>query len=63
MITLLSVLVGLAMLGTLGVLFAGMIGMARGASGEQSNRLMRWRVLLQFVALALFALLLTLLKR
>jgi hypothetical protein len=64
MITLLSVLVGLAMLGTLGVLFAGMLGLVRGGGNpERSNRLMRWRVILQFIALALFALLLTLLKR
>jgi hypothetical protein len=64
MITFLSVLVGLAMLGTLGVLFAGMLGLVRGGGDpERSNRLMRWRVILQFIALALFALLLTLLKR
>jgi hypothetical protein len=64
MITFLSVLVALAMLGTLGVLFAGMLGLVRGGGDpERSNRLMRWRVILQFIALGLFALLLMLLKR
>ena len=59
----LLVLVVAAMLGTLGVLFAGMLGMVRGGGDPaRSNRLMRWRIVLQFVALALFALLLTLLK-
>lgn len=56
--TMLTVFVGIAMLATLGVLVAGLIGMARGASGASSQRLMRYRVLFQFVALALFALLL-----
>lgn len=59
MTTVLTILVAIAMLGTLGVLFAGMLGMARG-SPERSNALMRWRVLLQGAALALFALLLML---
>ncbi len=63
MITFLTILVALAMLGTLGVLFAGMIGMVRGTSDPmRSNRLMRWRVMLQFAALLLFGLLLSLLK-
>jgi hypothetical protein len=52
-----SVLLGLAMLGTLGVLFAGMLGLARGSDGARSNTLMRWRVMLQGAALALFVLL------
>lgn len=51
------------MLGTLGVLFAGMVGMVRGdATGTRSNALMRWRVTLQGVALALFALLLMMMR-
>ncbi len=63
MIIFLTILVGLAMLGTLGVLFAGMLGLARGGGNPgRSNALMRWRVLLQGVALVLFALLLTLLR-
>jgi len=63
MITFLTVLVGLAMLGTLGVLFAGLIGLARGGENAQrSNVLMRWRVVLQAVALVLFVILLSLLR-
>jgi hypothetical protein len=46
-----SIAIGLLMLATVGVLFAGMIGMARGNSGATSNRLMRYRVLLQGAAL------------
>ncbi|MBV1796290.1 twin transmembrane helix small protein [Siccirubricoccus sp. G192] len=57
--TLLSILVVLGLLGTLGVLFAGMLGLARtDGNGERSNALMRWRVLLQGITLILFVLLL-----
>jgi hypothetical protein len=64
MITFLTILVGLAMLGTLGVLLAGVLGMA-GGSGDsrRSQLLMRWRIGLQFLALGLFAILLLLMKR
>jgi phosphatidylglycerophosphate synthase len=55
--TLLIILVAAAMLGTLGVLFAGVVGLARGGDPARSNALMRWRVLLQFGAIALFMLL------
>ncbi|MEI6161670.1 MAG: twin transmembrane helix small protein [Roseococcus sp.] len=60
--TLLTILVAIAMLATLGVLFAGLIGMARGVSGATSQKLMRYRVLLQGAALVLFALLMLSLK-
>ncbi|MBY0336117.1 MAG: twin transmembrane helix small protein [Acetobacteraceae bacterium] len=60
--TALTLLVALAMFATLGVLFAGLIGMARGGSAQTSNRLMRYRILLQFVALVLFGILMLLLK-
>jgi hypothetical protein len=64
MTTVLSILVVLAMLATLGVLFAGMLGLVRGnGDGARSNRLMRWRVILQGVALLLFCLLLLLWRR
>ncbi|RKK01643.1 twin transmembrane helix small protein [Pseudoroseomonas wenyumeiae] len=56
--TMVTVLLALAMLGTLGVLFAGMLGLARGHDGARSNKLMRWRVWLQGIALALFVILL-----
>jgi hypothetical protein len=61
--TILVILVGLLMLGTLGVLFAGLLGLVReGGNPARSNQLMRWRVILQAAALALFALLMTLLR-
>ena len=61
--TFLAVLVGLLMLGTVGVLFAGLFGLIQGGGDpRRSNRLMRWRVILQAAALLLFALLMTLLR-
>ena len=60
--TALTLLVGAAMLATLGVLVAGLIGMARGVEGGTSQRLMRYRVLFQFLALALFAVLMMLIR-
>jgi hypothetical protein len=59
--TILFVLLGLSMLGTLGVLIAGMVGMARGSDPRRSNQLMQWRVILQACALVIFALLMFLL--
>lgn len=59
MTTFLFVLLVLAMLATVGVLFAGLISMARGGEFDRrnSNKLMRARIVCQAVALALFALL------
>jgi len=62
MTTFLTLLVAAAMLGTLGVLAAGMIGMVRGNSGARSNTLMRWRIVLQGCALLLFMLLISLIR-
>jgi hypothetical protein len=63
MTTILTVAVALAMLATLGVLFAGMFGLVRGGGDpRRSNALMRWRVVLQGVAILLFVLLLSLLR-
>ncbi len=55
--TVTAVLLGIAMLVTLGVLFAGLVTMARGgeANRKHGNRLMRWRVIAQGTALAIFA--------
>lgn len=51
------------MLATVGVLFAGLVGLARGGGNPaRSNRLMRWRVLLQGAALLLFILMMSLLR-
>ena len=63
MVTFLSILTGLSMLATLGVLFAGMLGLVRGADNPgRSNALMRWRVMLQGLTLGLFLLLLLAMK-
>jgi hypothetical protein len=51
------------MLATLGVLFAGLIGLARGSPDpRRSNRLMQWRVILQGSAILLLLLLMSLLR-
>lgn len=51
------VFIVIAMVATLGVLIAGMIGMASGGAFNQryANKLMRARVLLQAIAVGLFA--------
>ncbi len=56
----LPILLILAMLATLGVLFAGLFAMARGGefNRKHGNRLMRWRVVLQGTAVLLIGLLL-----
>jgi ABC-type Na+ efflux pump permease subunit len=58
--TLLSFFLILVMAGVLGVLVLGIVGVARGGDPRQSNRLMRWRVILQAAALLLLALLFSL---
>ncbi|HEX5326937.1 MAG TPA: twin transmembrane helix small protein [Acetobacteraceae bacterium] len=59
----LAIPVALLMLATLGVLFAGLISLARGGENPaRSNQLMRWRVILQGAALLLFILMMTLLR-
>ncbi|HSK39690.1 MAG TPA: twin transmembrane helix small protein [Arenibaculum sp.] len=52
------ILMLVAMLAVVGSLFVGIIGMARGGdfNARHANRVMRYRVILQGVALALFAL-------
>ncbi len=57
----LNILVGIALLSVLGVLAAGMIGLARGGDPARSNKLMQWRVALQGAALLLVVLLMSLL--
>ncbi len=55
---LLPALLIVALLATLGVLFAGLVVMSRGGevNRKYGNVLMRWRVILQFTALVLLAL-------
>jgi Hypoxia induced protein conserved region len=57
-----SIAIGLLMFATIGVLFAGMIGMVRGNSGAASNKLMRYRVLLQGATLLLLMIFMSLLR-
>ncbi len=57
----LVVLLVLALVGTLGVLLAGVFTLARGGGDpRRSNVLMRWRVILQATALLLLFLLMAL---
>ena len=51
------IMVLLAALGALGALGLGIINMARGNNPQRSQKLMQWRVVLQGVALLLFAIL------
>ena len=61
--TFLVVMIAMLMLATLGVLIVGMVGLVRGGGDPaRSNRLMRWRVILQGAALLLLAILMTLLR-
>ncbi|MDP6705542.1 MAG: twin transmembrane helix small protein [Alphaproteobacteria bacterium] len=55
---LLSYLLGFALVAIAGVLLFGVINMARGGASAslRSNKLMRWRVGLQFAALAIIVL-------
>ncbi len=55
--TVMFLLLAIAMLMTLGVLFTGLFSMARGGSfnAKWGNRLMRYRILFQGIAIALFA--------
>lgn len=58
MSTFVNVLLAVALLMTLGVLFTGLISMARGGefNRKHGNRLMRWRVICQGVAVLLLLL-------
>jgi hypothetical protein len=58
----LTVLIGILMLATLGVLIAGMVGLVRDGDPRRSNRLMQWRVILQGAAIVLFAIMMSLLR-
>jgi|TARA_R110000744_G_scaffold380560_2_gene502386 hypothetical protein len=53
-----------AMLVTVGILFVGIIGMARGGEFNQKwgNRLMRYRIVAQFIALVMFGISIMLLR-
>jgi len=55
--TFMPILLAVSLLAVLGVLFAGLVSMARGGdfNRKHGNRLMRWRVALQGLAIVLFA--------
>ncbi len=57
-----TILIAILMLGTLGVLIAGMVGLVREGDPRRSNRLMQWRVALQAAAIVLFAIMMSLLR-
>jgi NADH:ubiquinone oxidoreductase subunit 6 (subunit J) len=59
----LPVLIVLVMLATLGVLLFGIISMAKGGNPMRSNKLMQWRVILQFGALLLFVIFMLVYRR
>jgi hypothetical protein len=48
-----SVVVGVALAAVAFVLLLGLLNMMRGGSASRSQSLMRWRVLLQFVAIVI----------
>ena len=60
--TFLTIIVVILMFATLGVLFAGLLGLARGGDPARSNQLMRWRVILQAGALLLLIIMMSLLR-
>jgi NADH:ubiquinone oxidoreductase subunit 6 (subunit J) len=60
--TFLTVLLVLALIATLGVLLTGVVGMIRGGDPRRSNKMMRMRVVMQGVALAILAALMLLVK-
>jgi hypothetical protein len=59
----LPVLVVIAMLGALGALAYGVVNMAKGGNPRRSNKIMQYRVLLQGLALILFAIFMLLFRR
>jgi hypothetical protein len=60
--TFLGVLLVISMIAVVVVLVAGVIGMIHGGDPRRSNKLMRMRVLMQGIALVIFAILLLLWK-
>lgn len=61
--SLLTILIPIVMLATLAVLGLGVYQMIRGSDPRRSNKLMQYRVVLQGVALLLFAILMMVFKR
>jgi choline-glycine betaine transporter len=59
----LPLLVVIAMFAVLGTLALGVISLARGGNPQRSNKLMQSRVLLQMLALLLFAIFMMIFRR
>jgi tellurite resistance protein TehA-like permease len=59
----LPILILIVMFGVLGVLALGVVNLARGNNPQRSQKLMRSRVLLQGLALVLFAIFMLLFRR
>lgn len=55
-ISMTNIVVGIATAAVAVVLLLGLFNLMRGGSAELSQKLMRWRVLLQFVAIIIIAL-------
>jgi len=58
-----TILLGLALAGVLGVLLTGVVTMVRGGNPRRSNKLMQARVIMQGLALLLLAILMLLGRR
>ena len=52
----LKIILALLMIAVVGVLSAGVFGLATGSPPERSNKLMRWRIILQGAAIVILAL-------
>ena len=57
-----TVLIGIMMFATLGVLIAGFVGLLRDGDPRRSNKLMQWRIVLQGVTVLLFVIFMSLLR-
>jgi hypothetical protein len=57
-----TVLIGIMMFATLGVLIAGFVGLARDGDPRRSNKLMQWRIVLQGTTILLFVIFMSLLR-
>jgi hypothetical protein len=56
-----TIVIGIMLLATLGVLLTGLLGLVRSGDPRRSNKLMQWRVLLQGTTILLFVIFMSLL--
>ncbi len=57
-----TVLIGIMMFATFGVLIVGLFGLVRDGDPRRSNKLMQWRVVLQGATVLLFVIFMSLLR-